>query len=232
MLRPSCALRKKTRIAVDACMTLSQLFLMTYGLISERAHEWIGILMFTLFLLHHALNRKWLNAIPRGRYNRLRTVQTVLAALILLCMLGSAASGVILSRYVFAGLSFHGLISAAGKVHMLCAYWGYALMSVHLGLHWGMISAVLRRCVLLPGGVLRPVGLAAAIYGVYAFYKRSIWQYMFLISHFVFFDYSEPVIFFFLDYIAVMWLFAYIGNVAMKLIKKRPENINSKIGGQ
>lgn len=220
-------MRNKTRIAVDASMTLSLLFLMTYGLISEKAHEWIGILMFTLFIMHHALNRKWLAAVPRGRYNRLRTVQTVLAALILLCMLGSAASGVILSRYVFAGLSFRGLVSVARKVHMLCAYWGYALMSVHLGLHWSMISARLRQRVHLPDGVLRPVGLAAAIYGVYAFYKRSIWQYMFLISHFVFFDYSEPVIFFFLDYIAVMWMFAYIGNAVMALLKKRPENKNN-----
>lgn len=100
-------------------------------------------------------------------------------------------------------------------------------MSVHLGLHWGMISARLRQHVHLPDGVLRPVGLAAAIYGVCAFYKRSIWQYMFLISHFVFFDYSEPVIFFFLDYIAVMWMFAYIGNIVMPLLKKRPENKNN-----
>lgn len=220
-------MRNKTRIAVDAGMTLSLLFLMSYGLISEKAHEWIGMLIFALFILHHALNRKWLAAVPHGRYNRLRTVQTVLAALILLCMLGSAASGVILSRYVFAGLSFHVLVSAARKVHMLCAYWGYALMSVHLGLHWGMISARLRQHVHLPDGVLRPVGLAAAIYGVCAFYKRSIWQYMFLISHFVFFDYSEPVIFFFLDYIAVMWMFAYIGNIVMTLLKKRPENKNN-----
>ena len=154
-------------------------------------------------------------------------MQTVLAALILLCMLGSAASGVILSRYVFTWLSFRGLVSAARKVHMLCAYWGYALMSVHLGLHWGMISARLRQRVHFPDKILRAVGLAAAIYGVYAFYKRSIWQYMFLISHFVFFDYSEPVIFFFLDYIAVMWMFAYIGNIVMTLLKKRPENKNN-----
>ena len=41
---------------------------------------------------------------------------------------------------------------------------------------------------------------------------------MFLISHFVFFDYSEPVIFFFLDYIAVMWLFVRIGGAAAAML--------------
>ena len=90
-------MRNKSRIAIDAGMTLSLLFLMSYGLISEKAHEWIGMLIFALFILHHALNRKWLAAVPHGRYNRLRTVQTVLAALILLCMLGSAASDISLA---------------------------------------------------------------------------------------------------------------------------------------
>ena len=55
-------MRNKSRIAVDAGMTLSLLFLMSYGLISEKVHEWIGILMFVLFILHHVLNRKWLPA--------------------------------------------------------------------------------------------------------------------------------------------------------------------------
>lgn len=209
-------MRNKTRIAVDAGMTLSLIFLMSYGLISEKAHEWIGVLMFVMFILHHALNRKWLAAVPRGRYNRLRAAQTVLAVMILLCILGSAVSGVILSRYVFAGLSCRGLVSAARKIHILCAYWGYVLMSVHLGLHRGMLSATMRARHRLPQ--LRYVGLAIALYGVYAFCKRRIWQYMFLISHFVFFDYSEPVIFFFLDYIAVMWLFVRIGGAAAAML--------------
>lgn len=41
-------MRNKSRIAVDAGMTLSLLFLMSYGLISEKVHEWIGILIFVL----------------------------------------------------------------------------------------------------------------------------------------------------------------------------------------
>ena len=37
---------------------------------------------------------------------------------------------------------------------------------------------------------------------------------MLLRSHFVFFDYEEPLVFFYLDYIAVMGLFLLIGNYA------------------
>ena len=51
-------------------------------------------------------------------------------------------------------------------------------------------------------------------YGMYAFIKRDIGVYMLLRSHFVFFDYEEPLVFFYRDYIAVMGLFILIGNYA------------------
>ena len=27
------------------------------------------------------------------------------------------------------------------KAHMFCSYWGFALMCIHLGTHWGMMLA-------------------------------------------------------------------------------------------
>ena len=34
-------------------MTLCLMLLMSYSLIGEQAHEWIGMGMFVLFILHH-----------------------------------------------------------------------------------------------------------------------------------------------------------------------------------
>lgn len=62
--------------------------------------------------------------------------------------------------------------------------------------------------------VLRILALVIAGYGVYAFIRRDIGVYMLFRSHFVFFDYEEPLVFFYLDYIAVMGLFIWIGNYA------------------
>ena len=62
--------------------------------------------------------------------------------------------------------------------------------------------------------VLRILALVIVGYGVYAFIRRDIGIYMLLRSHFVFFDYEEPLVFFYLDYIAVMGLFLLIGNYA------------------
>ena len=56
----------KIKIAVDAAMSVSMLLLMAYGIVGEAAHEWIGMGMFVLFVLHHILNRRLIKAVPQG----------------------------------------------------------------------------------------------------------------------------------------------------------------------
>lgn len=114
--------KQQAKIAVDIFMTLCLLFLMPYELIGEAIHEWIGAGMFLLFILHHILNRKWTGNLTKGRYKPLRIIQTILVMLILICILGSMASGIILSRHVFAFLKIRGLSAPARVIHMTCAY--------------------------------------------------------------------------------------------------------------
>ena len=116
-------------------MTAALLLLMAYGLVGESAHEWIGMGMFALFVAHHILNRKWLLAVGKGKYTPIRMVQTALVGIIFLSMFGSMISGVVLSRYVFAFFPKHGGYELAQQVHILCAYWGFVCMSLHLGFH-------------------------------------------------------------------------------------------------
>ena len=204
----------KIKIAVDATMSVSMLLLMAYGLVGEAAHEWIGMGMFALFVAHHILNHRWIQAVPRGCYTPLRVVQTALAGLIFLCMVGSMISGIVLSRHVFAFLPRHGGYELAGKLHMLCAYWGFVLMSLHLGMHWNMVLTMMRK-YLTPfkprTWCLRLLAYLWAAYGAVAFVRRDVWRYLLLKSHFVFFDYTEPLVRFLLDYLAVMSLFVLAG---------------------
>ena len=134
--------KQQAKIAVDIFMTLCLLFLMPYELIGEAIHEWIGAGMFLLFILHHILNRKWTGNLTKGRYKPLRIIQTILVMLILVCILGSMISGIILSRHVFDFLEIRGLSAPARVIHMTCAYWGFVLMSLHLGIHWGMMMGI------------------------------------------------------------------------------------------
>ena len=58
---------------------------------------------------------------------------------------------------------------------------------------------------------LRLLAIAAALYGGYGFIRRQFADYLFLRNQFVFFDFSEPMVCFFLDYEAILWLFACMG---------------------
>jgi len=64
-------MKQKTilKIVVDIGMTVMLLLLMTYELIGEAAHEWLGIGMFVLFIIHHILSQKWSRFAGRQVYS-------------------------------------------------------------------------------------------------------------------------------------------------------------------
>ncbi len=103
--------------------------------------------MFGLFIIHHILNRKWSRCIFKGKYTLLRIWQTVLVIGILLATAGSMYSGVILSEHALSFLLIKGGRSFAREVHMLSAYLGFVLLSLHLGFHWGMVMGMVKRFI-------------------------------------------------------------------------------------
>lgn len=203
------------KIGVDIAMTVVLLLLMSYELIGRAAHEWIGVSMFVLFVLHHILNSKWSRNILKGRYTAIRILQTALVIAIFLCMMGSMVSGVILSHHVFAFLPIRSGQSWARTMHLLSSYWGFVLMSLHLGVHWNMMIGIIKKYFgsssIKRTWLLRIVAVAIAIYGIFAFVHREIGSYLFLRSEFVFLNFEEPLIFFFFDYIAVMGFVVFVG---------------------
>ena len=201
------------KLVVDILMTVELLLLMSYSLLGEAAHEWVGIAMFALFVLHHGLNMKWTKSLGRGRYTPFRVLQTVLAALVLISMLGSMASGIVLSRYALR-LDIRGISSEARTAHMLCSYWGFTLLGMHLGTHWsammGMAGKLTKKRP--PRWFLRTLAAILAAYGLYAFWRRDFGNYMLLRYHFVFFDWEEGLVPYLLDAVAILALFVLVGH--------------------
>nr|WP_294492900.1 DUF4405 domain-containing protein [uncultured Mediterraneibacter sp.] len=214
------------KIVVDVIMTVLLMLLMAFELIGRTAHEWLGTVMFVMFVVHHVLNRKWTGHLLKGKYTPSRIFQTVIVVLVLLCILFSVISGIVLSRYVFDFLSIGGGRSWARILHMVGAYWGFVFMSLHLGLHWNMMMGMAGKAAGQPSPVrsriLKTAGILIACYGIYAFIKRGIGSYMLLRNMFVFFDFEEPLTLFYVDYIAVMGLFVWIGHYLSKFLRALP----------
>ena len=216
----------KFKICVDITMTAALYACMAYMLVGEEAHEWIGSGLALLFVMHNALNRKWYAALLTGRYTPLRGFQTAVNLLCLASMAAAAVSGAAMSRYLYDIPFLSGGASLARTVHMLAAYWGYCFISLHLGLHWSMILGMMKNAAapqraprwITP--LLRTAGAAAALLGAHALMRHSLLDYMFLRNQFVFFDTERPLCLFFLDYAAIMALWAWLAHYArLALIK-------------
>lgn len=215
------------KICVDAAMTLGLLFQIGYHLWGDTAHEWVGAGLFLLFILHHILNWRWWTGMFRGKYTAARVMQTVINLLTLAAMAGLMVSSVILSSKVFAFLQIRGHMAFARRLHMAASYWGFLLMTAHLGLHWGILLGMVRkvRKTKLTG---RPgshfptlIALLIAAYGMAATVKRDLTTYLFLRAEFVFLDFSESKMLFYLDYLAIMGTFIFLSYFAARLLRKR-----------
>ncbi len=214
------------KIVVDVLMTLTLLFLMGYQLWGEAAHEWVGALMMVLFIAHHFLNRQWYLNLFKGRLTPLRMFQIIVNTSLLIAMLLQMYSGIIMSRYAFTFLPIDGGMALARRLHILGAYWGYILMSIHLGLHWNMVLNVLKRKIGKTNAsrfvkiVLFIFGILIAAYGLFVFIDRDFLTYMFLRSEFVFLDYREPLWSFYLDYISLLGLWLFLAHYLSKGLRK------------
>lgn len=216
-------MRAKIKWMLDVLMTIALLFLMGYQFWGESVHEWIGAGMFVLFIAHQVCNLNWYKNLLRGRYTPVRILQCMINILTLAAMLALMYSGITMSRHVFAFLPIRGGMALARRLHILGSYWGYVLMSLHLGMHWGMVLNMVTKKYTSQhkyqmAGLA--IGLLAAAYGIYVFIKRNFLTYMFLRSEFVFLDYEESKIKFFLDYLALMGLCIFIAHYIAKLVRK------------
>ena len=216
----------RLKIAVDMGMTVLLFVLMAYQLTGNFAHEWAGAVMFILFIAHHILNRRWAASLGKGRYTPLRIVQTAIDFLLLAAMLGLMVSGVILSRHVFSFLPFTGGAAMARQLHLLASYWGFALMSLHLGLHWGMVVGMARKILQWPPSKGRAAVLWCAaggigLYGSCAFlFRYQLWLYLFRQAEFVLFDaFSRPVSLFVMDHLAMMAAFVLVSYGCTRLLR-------------
>ena len=236
----------KIRLPLDIMMTLVSIALMGGNFLfpAEIVHEILGVALFVLWAIHIFLNRRWYSAIFRGKYNPYRIMQTVINCCILLCTIFLMISGIILSNHLFTFLGIEKGLGFARIAHLLASHWYYLFMSLHIGLHVGMITNKMRHPApinchpeLVSGSstnempkqvrhdklhkiIPRIILALLCAYGLYAFIARGVWKYLILRQQFFFFDLERGYILFAMDYISIIILFATILHLIASRLKK------------
>ena len=238
---------QRLRMSIDITMTILSIILMggNYLFPAEIVHEILGVGLFVLWNVHIFLNRRWYGAIFKGKYNPYRVMQTVINCCILLCTIFLMISGIILSNHLFTFFNIQSGLGFARIAHLLSSHWYYLFMSLHIGLHVGMITNKMRHPApinchpeLVSGSstnempkqvrhdklrkiIPRIILALACAYGLYAFITRGVWKYLILSQQFFFFDLERGYILLAMDYISIIILFATISHFIAKLLKKR-----------
>ena len=213
------AANRMSRRIVDTAMTVLLLFLMAYQVTGEALHEWIGIGMTLLIIVHQILNRKWYGALFKGRYTAYRVLSTLITALLLLSFALTAFCGMSMSGHAVPFLYGMAPVSFARQMHLSMSHWSFVLMGLHLGLHIPAMTADLK----LKGWlkvILSCLSTCSAGIGLWLFLRSGMTDYLFFRVPFAFLDYEKAGWLVLLENLAMLSFWAFIGTQAAVICRK------------
>ncbi len=209
----------RKRIA-DAAMIILLLSLMAYQMTGEAVHEWIGMGMTGIVIVHQILNRKWYSSFFRGKYNPYRTLSVIIDLLLLFCFAMTAFCGMSMSSHAVPFLYGMAQISFVRRMHLSLSHWAFVLMGFHLGMHLPAMTAGLRR-----NGRMKPILLCLFVCiggaGLYLFLRNGMLDYLFFRVPFAFLDYDKAGWLVFLENVLMLSFWALAGTLTAYVCRRR-----------
>ena len=209
---------------VDAVLTVLLLFIMAYQVTGDVLHEWFGIGMTVLLIVHHILNRKWYGALFKGRYSLYRITVTAVNTLLLAAIGITALCGMSMSGHAVPFM--YGLVNVmtARKLHLAFSWWSFIFMGMHIGLHLKAMTAKIGSKARLCFNVILT---SAAGVGLWLFIRSNITDYIFFKTHFAFLDYQKAKPLIIAENLAMLMLFALAGYVLACILQKNKDGRRS-----
>ena len=204
-------------------MAVCLILLMGYKMAPNGLHEFAGIGLFLLAVIHCVLNRGWFAALLKGRYTLRRVLTTVVNLLLLTAMAAQVFTALFISETVFA---FLGIAKdpASVEFHGVAGTWMFILGAVHLGFHWeSLLRAFYQRTGSRGSRVItwaaRTAVLFLMILGVKASFDRTIGSRL-MFNPGLHAMFSDPSVFRFIrDYLAIAALYAGMAHYALTFIQ-------------
>ncbi len=215
------------RRIIDVVLTVLMLCLMAFQVTGNFLHEWIGIGMTLMVIVHQILNINWYGALFKGKYNAYRIINTVFTVLVVLSFALTAVCGMSMSSHAVPFL--YGLlkISLARRMHLSMSYWSFILMGLHLGIHIPVITAKIKMPVRMKT-VFGVIFCALAGTGLYLFFRNGITYYLSFRAAFAFFDYGKSGISVFGENILIMLFWVFAGTHTAFLCRKNSNDESGK----
>lgn len=151
------------RLVLDGLAAAMLLFAFSYFWQGNTSHEWAGIGVFALMLLHGVFQRRWFATLANRPRQRRGKFNITLTFVLLAGMLALLGTSLVISETLFAGLRLDDDFNLR-RTHAGIAYWLLLIVAVHLGLRWPLLMGVGRKLL----GIVEENALRTALFRVLA----------------------------------------------------------------
>lgn len=218
---PTSGITRGVKIAADAALAALLVTAMSFRLTGETAHEFIGVSMLLLVVLHGVFNRRWFGSVGRmGFPSAAGVMNAVVNLLLLVSMAGVMTSGIMMSRAAADVFGIEGSPEIR-RYHVFFAWWALVFASLHVGFHWERVVAFTRRKTVVPLFVLRIAALCIVSAGIWAALQREIAAKLVMYYSFDFSDAADIGLTYVGQSLAISGLFVaagHYGKSAMRTI--------------
>lgn len=131
-------------MAIDLVMLILWIALMDLNLTGVLVHEYLGIGIIALIIIHNLVNLKWIAGVISNFKKSPGKGKFILNLVLLVLTVLIGVSGVMISTDILPSLN-RSNIPIWIYMHRAASYAGMLLISVHIGLHWSMIAGALKK---------------------------------------------------------------------------------------
>lgn len=211
------------RLTLDCGAVSCLLLALAYWWQPNIVHEVLGAVLFALLCAHVFWNRRWFQALPKGRYDLRRSFTAFIHIGLLAGMLVLLITGLTISQTLFRFLDFSDAMILR-EAHWFSAYWVMVLVGLHLGLNIKRVVTWLRLAPQVAGCrriLLRSSAVLIAAGGIQSSYAMELGTKLSFGYSVNFWDFDNDPMLFFVHWSAIIGFYALVAAMILKLLTVR-----------
>lgn len=126
-----------------------------------EVHEIICICLIVLVIIHLILNRRYIKAIPKGKYNLKRAIMLVINVAFMVVFALTCIFGLLSGQYVLTFMNIGNLTTV--YLHKILAYLSLLLLGLHLGINLNVLFERIEK-----SNIVYTVYLIIVAFGIYS----------------------------------------------------------------
>ena len=198
------------KIIVDILLFILMITEFSRAYLPSEIHEIIGILLIVLVVIHLILNRNYLKAIPKGKYNAKRKLMLIINVCFFVAFFLTVILGLLSSQNIAPFMNIKNLTTV--YLHKILSYISLILLGLHLGMNLEKLFRKIEKnkYVYLIYAIIIISGIYSAI--DVDFLNHLIGTYGFSIT-------TNSILINSLEYVSIVVMITLIFHLILKIVK-------------